>query len=155
MNLEILGTIKSTLCQLAALVRYSGPVCLTHHEADSALSICVLLLFEVSPSNLDKDIQQCLFMNTGNHLHIKGFTGNRVFLRRSQGCSALPFSFLAQTCAWRSRRAAGGSRPGLQRPHVSSSRCLQVHPTCLCKWEISGRSKVSIAAVVFVPELQD
>lgn len=154
--LEILGTVESALCQLAALVRYSGPVRLTHHEAYRALSICVLLLFEVSPSNLDKNSQRCLFMTRGNHLHVKGFAWNRVFQKRSQGStfsclcrsSALPFSSLAQTCVWRSRQAAGGSRQGLQRPHVSSSRCLQVHPTCLYKWEIRGRSTVNTAAVV-------
>lgn len=153
--LEILGTVKSALCQLAAFVRYSRPVRLTHHEADSALSICVLLLFKVSPSNLDKDSQGCLFMTSENHLHIKGFTRHRVFLKRSQGStfsslrcsSALPFSSLAQTCVWRSRQAAGGSRQGLQRPHVSSCRCLQVHPTCLYKWEVRGRSIVNIAVV--------
>lgn len=153
--LEILGTVESALCQLAAFVRYSGPVRLTHHKADSALSICVLLLFEVSPPNLDKDSQRCLFMTRENHLHIKGFTGNPVFLKCSQGSkfsslccsSALPFSSLAQTCVWRSRQAAGGSRQGLQRPHVSSSRCLQVRPTCLYKWEIRTQSKVNIAVV--------
>lgn len=160
--LEILGTVESALGQLAALVRYSGPVRLTHHEADSTLSICVLLLFEVSPSNLDKDSQRCLFMTRENHLHVTGFTGDGVFLQRSRGSkfsslccsSALPFSSLAQTCVWRSRQAAGGSRQGLQRPRVSSSRCLQVHPTCLCKWESRGRSIVNIAAAVLDPELQ-
>lgn len=138
--LEILGTVESSLRQLAALVRYSGPVRLTHHEADSALSICVLLLFEVSPSNLDKDGERCLFMTSENHLHIKRFTWNWVFLRRSlvrmvpslSRSSALPFSFLAQTCVWRSRQAAAGSRQG-RRPRASSSRCLPAHPTCLCK----------------------
>lgn len=142
--LEILGTVESSLRQLAALVRYSSPVRLTHHEADSALSICFLLLFEVSPSNLDKDGEQCLFMTSENHLHIKRFTQNQVFPRRSLGSmfsslcrsSALPFSFLAQTCVWRSRQAAAGSRQGLPRPRVSSSRCLRGHPTCLYKWMI-------------------
>lgn len=52
--LEILGTVESSLCQLAALIRYFLPVCLTHHEADSALSIRILLLFKIGPSNLDK-----------------------------------------------------------------------------------------------------
>lgn len=159
--LEILGTVESALCQLAALVRYSGPVRLTHHEADSTLSICVLLLFEVSPSNLDKDSQRCLFMTRENHLRVKGSTRrNRVFPKRSESRqpsslrSSPPFSSPARTSEWRSRRAAGGSRRGLQRPHVSSSRCLQVHPTCLWKWEIGGRSIVNIAAAVLVPELQ-
>lgn len=137
--LEILGTVESSLRQLAALVRYSGPVRLTHHEADSALSICVLLLFEVGPSNLDRDGEGCLFMTSENHLHIKGFTWNRVFLRPSLASmfplsrsSALPFSSLAQTCVWRSRQAAAGSRQG-RRPRASSSRCLPAHPTCLYK----------------------
>ncbi len=52
--LEILGTVESSLCQLAALIRYFLPVRLTHHKADSALSICILLLFKIGPSNLDK-----------------------------------------------------------------------------------------------------
>lgn len=52
--LEILGTVESSLCHLSTLVRYSLPVRLTHHEADSALSICFLLLFQIGPSNLDK-----------------------------------------------------------------------------------------------------
>lgn len=142
--LEILGTVESSLRQLAALVRYSGPVRLTHHKADSALSICVLLLFEVSPSNLDKDGERCLFMTSENHLHIKRFTWNRVFLRRSlvsmfsslSRRAALPFSFLAQTCVWRSRQAAAGSRRGPRRPRASSSRCLPVRPTCLYRGKI-------------------
>lgn len=147
--LEILGTVESSLRQLAALVRYSGPVRLAHHEADSALSIGVLLLFEVSPSNLDKDGERCLFMTSENHLHIKRFTWNRVFLRRSlvstvpslSRSSALPFSFLAQTCVWRSRQAAAGSRQG-RRPRASSSRCFLARPTCLYK----GKRKVQIHA---------
>lgn len=52
--LEILGTVESSLCQRSALIRYSLPVRLTHHKADSALSIRFLLLFQISPSNLDK-----------------------------------------------------------------------------------------------------
>lgn len=52
--LEILGTVESSLCQLAALVRYSLPVRLTHHKTNSALSICILLLFKISPANLEE-----------------------------------------------------------------------------------------------------
>lgn len=131
--LEILGAVESSLCQLPALVCYSGPVCLTHHKTDSALSIGVLLLFKVGPTNLDKDDQRCLFTTSGNHLNILAALSVVGVFSSPCGCSELPFSFLAQTCAWRSRRAAGGSRRGLRRPHVSSSRCLQVHPTCLNK----------------------
>lgn len=53
--LEILGTVESSLCQLAALVRYSFPVRLTHHKTNSALSICILLLFKISPANLEEE----------------------------------------------------------------------------------------------------
>lgn len=52
--LEILGTVESFLRQLPALIRYSLPVRLTHHKADRALSIRFLLLFEISPTDLDK-----------------------------------------------------------------------------------------------------
>lgn len=52
--LEILGAVESFLCQLAALICYSLPVGLTHDKADSALSICVLLLFKISPSDLNE-----------------------------------------------------------------------------------------------------
>lgn len=53
--LEILGTVESSLRQLAALVRYSLPVRLTHHKTNSALSICILLLFKISPANLEEE----------------------------------------------------------------------------------------------------
>lgn len=64
--LEILGAVESSLCQLAALVRNSLPVCLTHHKADSTLSICVLLLLKISPSNLNKDSNQDGMLRPGN-----------------------------------------------------------------------------------------
>ncbi len=51
---EIFGAVESSLCQLAALIRYFLPVCLTHHKTDSALSVCILLLFKISPSHLNK-----------------------------------------------------------------------------------------------------
>lgn len=52
--LEILGTVESPLCQLATLIRNFLPVRLTNHKADSTLSISILLLFKISPSNLDR-----------------------------------------------------------------------------------------------------
>lgn len=152
--LEILGTVESSLCQLAALVRYSGPVRLTHHEANSALSIRVLLLFEVGPSNLDRDDGRGLFMSSGNHLHIKRFCWclpeRSLVASLSRRSSPLPFSSLAQTCAWRSRQAAAGSRRGRPRPRASSSRCLRVRPTCLHKREIRAQLHRPLGCVCVV-----
>lgn len=51
--LEILSAVQSSLSYLSALVGDFLPVCLTHHKADIALAFGVLLLFEVSPANLD------------------------------------------------------------------------------------------------------
>lgn len=51
--LEILSAVQSSLSYLSALVCDFLPVCLTHHKADITLAFCILLLFEVSPANLD------------------------------------------------------------------------------------------------------
>lgn len=52
--LEILSAVESSLSYLSALVGDFLPVCLTHHKADIALAFGVLLLFEVSPANLEE-----------------------------------------------------------------------------------------------------
>lgn len=64
--LKILGTVESSLGQLTTLICYSLPVRLTHHKADSALSICILLFFKISPSNLNKANNQGVALWAGN-----------------------------------------------------------------------------------------
>lgn len=64
--LEILGTVESSLRQLAALVRYSLPVRLTHHKTNSALSICILLLFKISPAHLEEESKQDVALWSGS-----------------------------------------------------------------------------------------
>lgn len=66
--LEILGTVESSLCQLAALVRYSLPVRLTHHKTNSALSICILLLFKISPANLEEESKWHVVLWSGRRI---------------------------------------------------------------------------------------
>lgn len=149
--LEILCSVESSLSQLAALICDLFPVRLTHHKTNRTLSLCILFLFQISPSNLNKqgvalrawnerislnsNILQHVFMRSLFYLlllcHIIKQFQSAVYLN-------VPVSFRVQTCAWRSHQAAGGSPLSLTggHLHVSSSHRSSDHPICLHKRKI-------------------